>query len=56
MLAYILDRAREPSSYAGLAALLGIIGVQFAPEQMTVIINAATGVAALLAMLLKDRA
>jgi hypothetical protein len=51
----LLARLREPSTYAGIAVLLGLFGVQVAPELMQGAIQAATAVAALAAMLLGER-
>jgi len=52
---YLVDRLREPSSYAGLAALMGIFGLQVAPEAWTMVIQVLTGVAGLAAFFMKDR-
>lgn len=53
---YLIDRLREPSSYAGLAALLGIFGLQVAPEAWSMVIQVLTGAAGLAAFFFKDRA
>jgi len=45
----ILARLREPSSWAGIAALIGIFGIKIAPEQLQAVIalgSAAAGAAA----------
>lgn len=45
----ILARLREPSSWAGIAALVGIFGIKIAPEQLQAIIallSAGAGAAA----------
>ena len=39
---YILNRAREPSTWRGIALLLGAFGVHLAPELLTAI-GAAVG-------------
>lgn len=47
----LLSRLREPSSWAGLAVILGLFGVKIAPEQLTAITTlgaAAAGAAAVL--------
>lgn len=51
----ILDRLKEPSTWAGLSVLLGLFGVHFAPEVMTTIIQVLTGVAALAAIFMKEK-
>ena len=51
----ILVRLREPSTYAGLAVLLGLFGVNLAPDVMTTAIQAATGMAALAAVVLREQ-
>jgi len=55
-MSYLIDRLREPSSYAGLAALLGIFGLQVAPEAWTLVIQVLTGLSGLAAFFLKDKA
>jgi hypothetical protein len=50
-----LARMREPSTYAGLAVLFGLFGVQMAPETMTTAIQAASGLAGLAAIALGER-
>lgn len=52
---YLIDRLKEPSSYAGLAALLGVIGIKIAPEAWTAVVTLATAVAGLAAVFLKDK-
>lgn len=53
---YLLDRAREPSTWAGVAAGLGALGIPLAPDLVQPMIQLATGIAALAAVLLRDRA
>lgn len=50
----IIARLREPSSWAGIAALLGVFGIQIAPETMTGIVQAGTGLAAVAAIVLRE--
>lgn len=50
----ILLRLREPSTYAGLSVLLGMFGVSVAPEAFQAIVQIATGVAALAAIILRE--
>ena len=55
MLAYVLARLSEPSSYAGLGALLALVGVHFSDSdlgQLAQLLAAGCGLAALL---LKER-
>jgi len=54
ILSYIIARLKEPSSYAGLASLLGLVGIQLAPEAMQFIIQVMTGLAALIAVFVPD--
>lgn len=54
ILAYIVNRLKEPSSYAGLAALLGLVGVKLAPEALSAIIAVLTAVAGAVAVFVPD--
>jgi hypothetical protein len=54
ILAYIVSRLKEPSTYAGLATLLGIVGVNLAPEALQSIIAVLTAAAGLVAVLVPD--
>lgn len=54
-MAAFLARLREPSTYAGLAVLLGLFGVQVAPEAMTAGVQMVSGGAALAAVLIGER-
>jgi hypothetical protein len=54
MLQYLLARAKEPSSYAGLATLLGMAGVTIAPAEWQAIVGVLTAIAGLLAILLPE--
>lgn len=47
---YILDRAREPSSWRGLILFLAAIGVPVAPELADHIITVGLGVAGIIGM------
>jgi hypothetical protein len=51
----ILSRLREPSTYAGLSVLLGVFGVNVAPEAFQAGVQAVTGLAALAAILLREK-
>jgi hypothetical protein len=54
MLDFLLARAKEPSSYAGLATLLGMAGVSIAPAEWQAIVGVLTAVASLLAIVLPE--
>jgi hypothetical protein len=54
ILAYIINRMKEPSTYAGLASILGLVGVNLAPESLTAIISVLTAVAAAVAVFVPD--
>ncbi len=47
---YIKDRSKELSTRAGIMFLLGLIGINFAPEQVEAVPQLIAGGAALLAM------
>jgi hypothetical protein len=54
ILAYLVARLKEPSTYAGLASLLGLVGINLAPEHLTAIISIATAIAAGIAVFVPD--
>ena len=55
MLRVILNRAKEPSTYAGLAGVLASVGVLgFGEAQWTTIIAGVSGIAAVVAVFLGD--
>jgi hypothetical protein len=54
ILAYIINRLKEPSTYAGLASILGLVGVNLAPEAWTAIISVLTAVAGAVAVFVPD--
>ena len=54
MLNYLLARAKEPSSYAGLAGILGMVGITVAPAEWQAIVGVLTAVASLLAIVLPE--
>lgn len=54
ILAYLVARLKEPSTYAGLAVLLGMFGVKLAPEALTSIITVVSAIAGALAVLVPD--
>lgn len=51
----LLDRAKEPSTYAGLGTILAIFGLHVVPEKLTAIITTLTAVAGLLAVFLPEK-
>jgi len=51
----IFARLREPSTYAGLAVLLSLFGVQIAPEAMQAGIQAVSGLAGVAAIIVAER-
>lgn len=54
ILSYIVNRLKEPSTYAGLAALLGVVGLKIAPDQLSAIITVLTGLAGAIAVFVPD--
>ncbi len=53
MMQYILDRAKEPSSWRGAVLLLTSLGLGIAPELANAIITAGVAVAGLLGVVTK---
>jgi hypothetical protein len=52
---YILDRAKEPSTWRGLILLLTAIGVPVAPEMANAIVTIGLGVAGLVGIASPDK-
>tara|TARA_Y100001938_G_C8095998_1_gene438194 strand:- start:4552 stop:4743 length:192 start_codon:yes stop_codon:yes gene_type:complete len=52
----LLNRAKEPSTFAGLGGVLAAVGISLPPEATTSIITIVGGVAALASMFMKERA
>jgi hypothetical protein len=52
---YILDRAREPSTWRGAILFLTAIGVPIAPQVAEAIVTAGLGLAGLVGILTPDR-
>ena len=50
---YILDRAKEPSTWRGLVLFLTAVGVPVAPELQTAIVSAGLGIAGLIGVVTK---
>ena len=51
----LLNRLKEPSTWAGLGVLLGLFGVKVLPEQLTAIIGVVTAICAALAVFLPEK-
>lgn len=51
----LVDRLKEPSTWAGLGVVLGLFGIHLAPEKLTAVVGVATAVAALVAIFLPER-
>ena len=50
---YILERAKEPSTWRGIILFLTAIGVPVAPEMQTAIVSAGLGLAGLIGAVTK---
>ncbi len=56
MLKYFVDRAREPSSYAGIAALLSAAGIPYRADLFNAAVAAAVALAGVVSILLPESA
>lgn len=52
---WIMDRLREKATWAGIAGLLGMLGVAIEPSQAEVIAQAGIGVVSALAIIWPDK-
>jgi hypothetical protein len=52
---YILDRLKEPSTYAGLTALLAAFGLQVDPGLLQAVFAVATAVAGLASIFVSEK-
>lgn len=52
---YILNRLKEPSSYAGLGALLALVGVNLDGQLLQAIAGVAAALAGLAAVFVKEK-
>ena len=52
---WIIDRLKEPTTYAGVFAGLTALGVQVAPELADAIMSAGIGVVGLVLVILKEK-
>lgn len=50
-----LNRLREPSTWAGMGILLGLFGINLAPEDAQVFVNGGVGLAGLLAVFIGEK-
>ena len=50
-----LARLREPSTYAGLAVVLALFGINVAPEAWSAIVQAISAAAGLAAVVLREQ-
>jgi hypothetical protein len=55
LIAFLVARLREPSTYAGLAALLAAAGLHPAPDVLAAAVNAAVALAGLAAVLIPEK-
>jgi len=51
----ILARLREPSSWAGIAAVIGLFGIKVAPEQMQAVMTLGAAAAGAAAVFLPEK-
>ena len=51
----LLNRLKEPSTWAGLGVLLSLFGVKVLPEQLTAIVGVVTAICAALAVFLPEK-
>ena len=56
MIKYLVDRAREPSSYAGVAALLSASGISYSADLFNAAVAAAVALAGVISILLPEKA
>lgn len=52
---WIIARLREPTTYGGLTALLGVIGVTLNPELQDAIIGVCVSVGGLLMVIMREK-
>jgi sulfite exporter TauE/SafE len=52
---YIVDRLKEPSSYAGLGALLALVGVNLDGQLLQAIAGVAAALAGLASIFIKEQ-
>lgn len=52
---FLLARMKEPSTYAGLGALLGVLGLHFSAAQLNALVSALAALAGLAAVFFPER-
>jgi hypothetical protein len=52
---YIIDRLKEPSTYAGIAAMLAAFGLHVEDSMIQVFVSLATGLAGVVSILLSEK-
>jgi hypothetical protein len=52
---YIISRLKEPSTYAGLAALLAAFGVSIDPGMLQAVVAVATAIAGLASIFVSEK-
>jgi hypothetical protein len=52
---YLISRMKEPSTYAGLAALLAAFGLQVDPGMLQAVVAVLTGLAGLASVLVGEK-
>jgi hypothetical protein len=52
---YLINRLKEPSTYAGLAALLAAFGVSIDPGMLQAVVAVATAIAGLASILVGEK-
>ena len=55
MLTWVLDRAKEGSTWMGLVSVAGAVGLAFTPEYKELVITAAVAVVAAIAAMTRDK-
>ena len=51
----ILNRLRDPSTFAGLGGLLAAVGISLPPEMQSTIVTIVGGLAALASMFMREK-
>ena len=51
----ILNRLREPSTFAGLGGLLAAVGISLPPEMQSTLVTIVGGLAALASMFMREK-
>lgn len=52
---YLIERAKEPSTWRGLVLVLTAMGVPLAPEMQSAIVSAGLAIAGLIGVITPDR-